>query len=93
MVGLLAGSMALAGERGIFADDWPQWRGPNRDGRVSGFNVPEPWPGQLAQKWQVTVGVGDSTPALVGDKLYTFGRQDTNEVVLCLNAVSGKTLW
>ena len=93
VVGLLAGFLALAAEQGIFADDWPQWRGPNRDGRVSGFNVPETWPAQLAQKWQVTVGVGDSTPALVGEKLYTFGRQDANEVVLCLDAASGKTLW
>jgi outer membrane protein assembly factor BamB len=39
------------------------------------------------------VGVGDSTPALVGDKLYTFGRQDADEVIQCLDAASGKAVW
>src|SRR5512133_3403594 len=75
------------------AGDWPQWRGPNRDGKVTGFKAPEVWPQQLTQKWKVTVGVGDSTPALVGDRLYTFGRQENDEVIQCLEAGSGKKLW
>ena len=75
------------------AQDWPQWRGPNRDGKVSGFAVPEKWPKEFTQKWKVTVGQGDSTPALVGDKLYVFTRQDGNEVILCLNASDGTEVW
>jgi hypothetical protein len=78
---------------GVIADDWPQWRGPHRDGKVAGFKAPEKWPEQLTQKWKVIVGVGDSTPALVGDKLYTFGRQDADEVIQCLDAASGKAVW
>jgi len=76
-----------------FAQDWPQWRGPNRDGKVSGFTAPQKWPGSLTQKWKITVGLGDSTPALVGDKLYVFTRQGTEEVTLCLNAGDGKEIW
>ncbi len=38
-------------------------------------------------------GAGDSTPALVGDKLYVFARQDDNEVTLCLNAADGNEVW
>ena len=75
------------------AQDWPQWRGPNRDGKVKGFTAPRKWPKELTQKWKVTVGSGDSTPALVGDKLYVFARQGADEVTLCLNAGDGKELW
>jgi outer membrane protein assembly factor BamB len=77
----------------IFAQDWPQWRGPNRDGKVSGFTAPQKWPDTLTQKWKTTVGPGDATPALVGDKLYVFARQGAEEVTLCLNAGDGKELW
>ncbi len=75
------------------AQDWPQWRGPNRDGKVSGFTAPKKWPKELTQKWKVTVGSGDATPALVGDKLYVFTRQGADEVTLCLNAGNGKEVW
>lgn len=75
------------------AQDWPQWRGPNRDGKVSGFAGPSEWPAELAQKWKVTVGSGDSTPALVGDKLYVYARQGAEQVMMCLNAASGEELW
>ncbi len=83
----------LMGASCVLAQDWPQWRGPNRDGKVKGFTAPEEWPKELTQKWQVTVGAGDATPALVGDKLYLFTRQDDEEVTLCLDAGSGKELW
>ncbi len=75
------------------AQDWPQWRGANRDGKAAGFTAPQEWPAKLTPKWKVTVGTGDATPALVGDKLYVFARQGENEVVLCLNAEDGKELW
>ena len=77
----------------VFAQDWPQWRGPNRDGKVSGFTAPQEWPKELTQKWKTTVGSGDATPALVGNKLYVFTRQGDEEVTLCLNAGNGKELW
>ena len=57
------------------AQDWPQWRGPNRDAKATGFNAPKTWPKELNQKWKVAVGQGDATPALVGGKLYVFARQ------------------
>jgi hypothetical protein len=82
--GVLAGCALLAGVSGVLAQDWPQWRGANRDGKVSGFTAPQTWPKELTRKWKVTVGLGDATPALVGDKLYVFARQDQDEVTLCL---------
>jgi len=77
----------------IFAQDWPQWRGVNRDGKVLGFKAPETWPKELTLKWKITVGAGDATPALVDDKLYVFTRQGEEEVTICLNADNGKELW
>ncbi len=85
--------MLLVAVTWISAQDWPQWRGANRDGKVNGFTVPQDWPGSFAKKWSTTVGLGDSTPALVGDKLYAFTRQGDDEVTLCLDAASGKILW
>lgn len=85
--------LTLAGVWSLAAADWPQWRGPNRDGKAAGFNAPQTWPKELVEKWKVTVGVGDSTPALVGDRLYAFGRQENDEVIQCLEASSGKTIW
>lgn len=78
---------------GAQAQDWPQWRGPNRDNKVSGFIAPKTWPKELTKKWQVTVGIGESSPLLVGDKIYVFARQDKDEVTLCLDAATGKELW
>ncbi len=77
----------------VIAQDWPQWRGPNRDGKAAGFTAPQKWPTELTSKWKTTVGAGDSTPALVGDKLYVFARQGDEEVILCLNAADGKEVW
>ena len=90
---LMVGCVILLIASCVFAQDWPQWRGTNRDGKVSGFTAPQEWPKELTQKWKTTVGSGDATPALVGNKLYVFTRQGDEEVTLCLNAGSGKELW
>jgi outer membrane protein assembly factor BamB len=75
------------------AADWPQWRGPNRDAKVVGFDAPATWPKELTKKWKVAIGDGVATPALVGDKLYTYSRQGGNEIVRCLNAANGDEIW
>ena len=89
----VAGFVVLIGVGSVSAQDWPQWRGPNRDGKLSGFVAPASWPKELTQKWKAAVGLGDSTPALVANKLYAFGRQDANEVISCIDAATGKVLW
>jgi outer membrane protein assembly factor BamB len=90
--GVLVGCVLL-GATGVRAQNWPQWRGPNRDAKVTGFKAPATWPKELTQKWKVTVGDGVATPALVGDRLYVFTRQGGDEVIRCLDAASGKELW
>jgi outer membrane protein assembly factor BamB len=90
---LIQGCLALAMASGAWAQDWPQWRGPNRDGKAADFKVPKTWPKELKQQWKTDVGEGVATPALVGDKLFVFSRQDGNEIIRCLNAADGKELW
>lgn len=74
------------------AQDWPQYLGENRAAKAS-FTAPKTWPKELAQKWKVTVGDGVATPALVGERLYVFSRQDGGEVLSCLDAATGQAIW
>jgi outer membrane protein assembly factor BamB len=90
---LIAGIILLVIPATTLAQDCPQWRGVNRDGKVTGFNVPQKWPKELTQTWKVTVGFGDASPVLVGQKLYVFTRQEDNEILRCLDANTGKELW
>lgn len=75
------------------AADWPQWRGPNRDGNVSDAKIPAAWPKALKEEWKVTVGVGHSSPVVADGRIYIFARQGEEEVLLCLDASSGKEAW
>jgi outer membrane protein assembly factor BamB len=79
------------------ADDWPQWRGPKRDGvwRENGivekFDSP-----QLAIKWRAPIGSGYSGPTVAGGRVYVSDRitePKQMERVLCFDASSGKRIW
>jgi outer membrane protein assembly factor BamB len=75
------------------SSDWPQWRGPNRDGTLTTFAEPKAWPDQLTQRWKIEVGTGYATPIVVGNRVYAFSRQDDNEVMRAIDADSGKVVW
>jgi outer membrane protein assembly factor BamB len=84
----LAGFLVFA-----WAQDWPQWRGPNRDGIASAFFEPKAWPEKLKLKWKVTVGEGHSSPVVADGKIYLHTRQGDREVVSCLRAETGQVIW
>ena len=92
-IALGIGLSALLAASTARAQDWPQWRGANRDARAADFKAPANWPENLTQKWKVAVGDGVATPSLVGDKLYVFARQGGDEVLRCLDAATGKEIW
>jgi len=73
--------------------DWSQWRGPNRDGVVTAFTEPAAWPEKLTEQWKVTVGIGYATPVLIGNRVFMFARQDANEVMMAIEADTGKVVW
>jgi len=95
-IAILAGlvftaSAALTAQRR--SSDWPQWRGPNRDGAPGAFSAPKTWPEQLVQRWKVEVGEGYATPLIVRNRVYVFSRRGGNEVMAALDAQTGKELW
>ena len=87
LAGLTAPAPVAAGQ------DWPQWRGPNRDGAVTSFSEPASWPEGLTERWTVDVGLGYATPLLVGDRIYMYSRQNEDEVMMALDARSGEIIW
>ena len=90
-IAILAGLTALAPVAA--GQDWPQWRGPNRDGAATSFGEPAAWPEVLTEQWKVDVGLGYATPLLVGDRIYMYTRQDEDEVMMALDAGSGDVIW
>ena len=76
-------------------ENWPQWRGPNRDGISPDKGMLKEWPPEgPSVLWQVdTVGVGYSSIAVQGGRIYTQGDLQGVEHVLCLDAKNGNVLW
>jgi len=73
--------------------DYPQWRGPNRDGAASAFAEPTRWPDALTRRWKIDVGEGYATPLVVADTVYVFSRRNATEVMTALDAETGKERW
>ena len=75
--------------------DWPQWRGPNRDGHAAKQNLLQEWPeGGPKLKWQFNdTGRGFSTLSVVDGKLFTLGANDETCNVLCIDANTGELIW
>jgi len=83
---------------GLRAEDWTQWRGPQRDGvwRETGILQAIP-PEGLKILWRVPVGVGFSSPVVAQGRVYVTDshvtRTNARENVRCLDAIAGKTIW
>ncbi len=81
------------------AADWPQWRGPLRNGLSSETGLLKAWPEKgPAVTWSVAnLGEGYGSPALKGDRIYVQGTSGTGSeaksTVFCLNRADGKTIW
>jgi len=85
-------ALALSGPVAL-ARDWPQWRGPHRDGIADSFKPPAAWPDKLKTVWKVPVGIGHSCPVVVGSRVYLLSRQQDSEVASCFDLDTGKVLW
>ncbi|MCK4624637.1 MAG: PQQ-binding-like beta-propeller repeat protein, partial [Phycisphaerae bacterium] len=76
------------------AADWPNWRGPDHNGISDEKGWLEAWRKKEPQVlWKKTVGVGYSSVAVVGDRVYTMGHIGGNDIVWCLNADTGEEIW
>src|SRR2546430_6966809 len=78
------------------AADWPQWRGPRRNGISQETGLLKQWPKDGPKLlWQAPdIGEGYATPAVVGDRLYVLGSRGVeNEFVQALSVQDGKLIW
>jgi outer membrane protein assembly factor BamB len=77
------------------AADWPQWRGPNRDGISAETGLLQAWPaGGPRVVWKTTgLGEGYSSLAIVDNRIYTQGQRGNQAYVLAYDAKTGKKLW
>lgn len=75
--------------------DWPQWRGPNRDGISLDQGLLQEWPSEGPKvAWRVdTVGVGYSSLAVKDGRVYTLGDVNGVEQIIALDAMDGHALW
>ena len=81
---------------GLRADDWPAWRGPDRDGICREQGLLKEWPKDGPKLlWKTTgLGIGNSTPSIVGNVLYAMGQKDDKEWVMALDVNKrGKQIW
>lgn len=79
--------------RRVEPGDWPQWRGPDRDGvsKERGWVVE----GKEQNLWSTNVGTGYSTVSIAAGRLYTMGhdKERAEDTVYCLGALDGSKIW
>ncbi len=77
------------------AEDWPQWRGPNRTDVSAEQGLLKSWPSQgppLSWKFE-NAGIGYSGPSVVGDRLFMMGARQGVEQLLAVDVETGQELW
>jgi outer membrane protein assembly factor BamB len=91
----LAWFIGVLGAPALPADDWPQFRGPRRDGRSAETGLLKSWPDAgPSLLWTIQeAGIGFSGAAIVGDRLVTMGMDANEQFIVCFNVKDGKRLW
>jgi len=92
VAGLVAGAIAVTG-----AADWPEWRGPARDGHSTETNLPSKWsPSGDNLAWRIPIG-SRSSPVVFGNRIYlntpTGDLAHSQERLVALDAETGKIVW
>ncbi len=76
-------------------DDWPQWRGPNRDGRSAETGLLQAWPeGGPPLRWVASeIGTGYSTPSISDGRVFVQTTHGDEEFALVLDEQTGEKIW
>jgi outer membrane protein assembly factor BamB len=90
-VGLIGSALAAA----ALAQDWPQFRGPDRSGVSKETGILKVWPAEGPKLvWKGTsLGEGHATPSVAGGKVFGMGLRGEDEIVWALDEKTGKELW
>src|SRR5262249_47181890 len=67
-------TLALGNVAVVWAQDWPQWRGPTRDGHVLTSSAPTPWPESFRRAWRIKAGEGYSSPVIANGRAFVHSR-------------------
>ncbi len=91
---LVAGLILCLGFSTV-ADDWPQWRGPRRDGISRETNWLTAWPEGSAPQvaWRAQVGQGHSSVSIADGRAVTMGWDGEQDTVYCFDAATGRPIW
>ncbi|MBN2320391.1 MAG: PQQ-like beta-propeller repeat protein [Acidobacteria bacterium] len=79
----------------VFAADWPQYFGPDRDSTSTEKGILRAWPEEGPKVlWTIPLGVGFGGPAVVGGKVYLLDRDEkVGDTLRCLDLSNGKEIW
>jgi outer membrane protein assembly factor BamB len=78
----------------LYAGDWPQWRGTQRDGHASADErIPDALPSPLKPDWRIEIGGGFSSPVVSSGKLVYMDGRDGKEVAHLIDANTSKEIW
>jgi outer membrane protein assembly factor BamB len=88
------GVLALLTAGSLPAQDWPWFRGSAREGTASSEGLLSSW-GEAGPRelWRREIGAGYSSVSAVGNRLYTMVTEGDDEAVICIDAMSGETVW
>ena len=90
----LTAGVCLMNSAGVLATDWPRWRGVAVDGVSAERGWLEQWPADgPKQLWKSDVGVGYSSMSVSSGHLYTMGNTNDIDIIYCLDANTGATVW
>jgi outer membrane protein assembly factor BamB len=79
---------------GASANDWPEFRGPNRDGISRETNWSAAWPPEGPKKlWSAQIGAGFASISISDGRLFSVGNEKDNDIVWCLDATTGGVVW
>lgn len=88
-------AFVFARANGARAIDWPQWRGPDRNGLSKETGLLSQWPrsGPTVAWSAAMLGAGYGSIAVQGDRVYVQGMRNNQSVVSVLNRADGKVVW
>jgi outer membrane protein assembly factor BamB len=76
------------------AEDWPQWRGPARNGISAEKGFRDTWPSSgPVTAWKAKVGLGFSSFVISQGRVFTMGHAEGKDTVWCFEAATGKEVW
>ena len=95
VLGLLMIAVTLRAQAPTATGNWPQWRGPNRDGVSQDKGLLQAWPDGGPRKIFTATGLGGgfSSVAVTGGRIFTLGDRRDGQYTMAFNEADGKPLW